>query len=85
MKACPFRLMGVKGEIVAESPNGGDFTPLSAVQCLGDLCALYREHAVGLNKVTQDCAFVAAASDSAQLREQVSGIVHALKSTAPRR
>ncbi len=29
MKACPFRLVGVKGEVVAESPNGGDFTPLT--------------------------------------------------------
>ena len=73
MKACPFRLMGVKGEVTVEGTNGGDSIPLRSVQCLGELCALYREHAAGVNKVAFDCAFVAAGTDAFHLREQVSG------------
>ncbi len=84
MKACPFRLIGVKGDITTETA-GGETTPLSAVQCLGPLCAWHREHNLGSGKSSFDCALVAAGSDSSHLREQLTAIAQIMRTTAPRR
>ncbi len=85
MKACPFRLIGVKGEIAAEASGAPDATPLSAVRCLGEQCSFFREYVIGPGKNGADCTFVAAATDSAHLRDQVSAIVQVLRASAPRR
>ncbi len=85
MKACPFRLVGVKGEIGAEASGASGSTPLSAVQCLGEQCTFFREYSTGPGKTVSDCTFVAAATDAMHLRDQIGAIAQVLRASAPRR